>query len=61
MLILRFMFSFLCLKKFTKEKSYRSIKDEKASLFSCDIKLGEYARFSKNQLLLQGILGPEGG
>ena len=55
LLILRFMFTFSLLKKFTKEKLYG------ASHSFCDTILQEKGAlffFFFNQLLLQSILGP---
>ena len=56
LLILRFMFTFSLLKKFTKEKLYGALRHP--ILFVIQYYKRKVSFFFFNQLLLQSILGP---
>lgn len=56
LLILRFMFTFSLLKKFTKEKLYGALRHP--ILFVIQYYKRKVSFFFLNQLLLQSILGP---
>ena len=58
LLILRFMFTFSLLKKFTKEKLYGALRHPILFVIQYYKRKVSFFFFFLNQLLLQSILGP---